>query len=83
MSRAQGKLIHTHYHGTRVHTAKLTPDDVRLIDALLCNGVKQSVRKIVVVFAIYHSVLCIVSSWSSAFDIFKVFSVASITHWLT
>ena len=43
MSRAQGKRVHIHYHGTRVHTAKLTPDDVRLIDALLCDGVKQSV----------------------------------------
>ena len=41
--RAKGIYIHKHYHGTRVHTAKLTPDDVLLIDALLSDGVKQSV----------------------------------------
>jgi len=41
--RAKGKHIHKHYHGTRVHTAKLTADDVRLIDALLSEGMKQSV----------------------------------------
>lgn len=41
--RSQGKYIHTHYHGERVHTAKLTADDVRLIDALLAEDVRQSV----------------------------------------
>lgn len=35
--RAQGKRIHTNYHGERVHTAKLTADDVRLIDKLLAD----------------------------------------------
>ena len=40
--RAKGIYIHKHYHGTRVHTAKLTKDDVLLIDALLCDGVPQS-----------------------------------------
>jgi hypothetical protein len=43
MSRSKGKFINKNYHGTRVHTSKLTPDDVRLIDALLCDGMKQSV----------------------------------------
>jgi len=41
--RSKGKLVHKNYHGTRVHTAKLTADDVRLIDALLGEGIKQSV----------------------------------------
>jgi len=41
--RARGIHIHKHYHGERVHTAKLTADDVRLIDALLADGsIKQS-----------------------------------------
>jgi predicted DNA-binding protein YlxM (UPF0122 family) len=33
--RAQGKYINKNYHGEKVHTAKLTAYDVRLIDALL------------------------------------------------
>jgi len=35
--KTKGKFIHTFYHGERVHTAKLTADDVRLIDALLAE----------------------------------------------
>lgn len=35
--------MNKHYYGERVHTAKLTEDDVRLIDALLVDGeLKQS-----------------------------------------
>lgn len=33
--RSKGKFINKHYHGERVHTAKLTVDDVKLIDSLL------------------------------------------------
>jgi len=41
--RTQGKYINKNYHGERVHTAKLTVDDVRLIDRLLSDGeLKQS-----------------------------------------
>lgn len=41
--RAQGKFVNKNYHGERVHSSKLTADDVRLIDALLCDGnLKQS-----------------------------------------
>ena len=42
MARAKGIRVNQNYHGTRVHTAKLTPEDVRLIDTLLCDGVAQS-----------------------------------------
>jgi len=35
--------MHKHYHGERLHSSKLTADDVKLIDALLCDGIKQSV----------------------------------------
>ena len=42
MARSKGIRVNQNYHGTRVHTAKLTPEDVRLIDALLCDGVAQS-----------------------------------------
>jgi predicted DNA-binding protein YlxM (UPF0122 family) len=42
MARAKGIRVNQNYHGTRVHTAKLTPEDVRLIDALLCEGVTQA-----------------------------------------
>jgi len=42
MARAKGIRVNQNYHGTRVHTAKLTPEDVRLIDALLGEGVEQS-----------------------------------------
>ena len=41
--RTKHTRVNKNYHGTRVHTAKLTPDDVLLIDALLSDGVKQSV----------------------------------------
>jgi DNA invertase Pin-like site-specific DNA recombinase len=41
--RPKGKFINKNYHGERVHTAKLTADDVRLIDRLLSDGeLKQS-----------------------------------------
>ena len=40
--RCKGVRLNKNYHGSRVHTAKLTRDDVLLIDALLCEGVKQS-----------------------------------------
>lgn len=40
--RWQGKRSNVHYKGERVHTAKLTADDVRLIDALLAEGLSQS-----------------------------------------
>jgi len=41
--REKGKFINKNYHGERVHTAKLTADDVRLIDRLLSDGeLKQS-----------------------------------------
>lgn len=41
--RPQGVYINKNYHGERVHTAKLTADDVRIIDRLLSDGeLKQS-----------------------------------------
>lgn len=41
--RPQGVYLNKNYHGERVHTAKLTVDDVRLIDQLLTDGnLKQS-----------------------------------------
>jgi len=41
--RPKGKFVNKNYHGERVHTAKLNAEDVRLIDALLCEGnLKQS-----------------------------------------
>jgi uncharacterized protein YjcR len=40
--RPKGVYVNKNYHGTRVHTAKLTPDDVRLIDSLLAEGMKQT-----------------------------------------
>ena len=41
--RTQGKYTNKNYHGERVHTAKLTVDDVRMIDRLLSDGeLKQS-----------------------------------------
>ena len=41
--RPQGKYTNKNYHGEKVHTAKLTKEDVLLIDALLSDGMKQSV----------------------------------------
>jgi hypothetical protein len=41
--RPQGKYTNKNYHGEKVHTAKLTKEDVLLIDALLADGMKQSV----------------------------------------
>lgn len=35
--RSQGKSVNKNYHGVRVHSAKLTEDDVLLIDALLLD----------------------------------------------
>ena len=35
--RSQGKYTNKNYHGERVHSAKLTVQDVRLIDALLVD----------------------------------------------
>ena len=36
--RPQGKFVNKNYHGEKVHTAKLTKEDVLLIDALLTDG---------------------------------------------
>jgi len=38
MPRTQGTRLNKAYKGERVHTAKLTEDDVRLIDMLLAEG---------------------------------------------
>ena len=35
--RSRGKYTNKNYHGERVHSAKLTVQDVRLIDALLLD----------------------------------------------
>lgn len=40
--KSKGRRLNKTYRGERVHAAKLTEADVRLIDALLCEGMKQS-----------------------------------------
>jgi len=43
--REKGKFVNKSYYGERVHTAKLTAEDVKLIDALLADDA-MSMNKI-------------------------------------
>ena len=51
--RSKGIRQNRHHYGERVHTAKLTADDVRLIDRLLSEGL--SVRTIAKKFEVSHN----------------------------
>jgi len=51
--RSKGIRQNKTHHGERVHTAKLTADDVRLIDRLLCEGL--SIRSIASKFEVSHN----------------------------